>query len=192
MANSDFVFDQGDPVTVGAAGQHDLAFAGGDSVTDEGESTLVFEEGTGLGGKFAGIFARAIVQNSESGVDPHTTAINGENIDATRVQLVEGLDEGVQDRAIIDYEDADDFDYQDCRLTTDQSMLESDGYVTIVLEHLNAGNFHEWWLGETKADGYYVGEHSGTNDTVVFTGRMYDNEEGTVTDENGNKLGEWK
>ena len=192
MPLSDYIYESGRAINVGFHGDHDYVYASGDEVPDTGGSVLVYESGTGLGGEFAGLFVRAIVQNSESGVDPHTTAINGETIDSTRVQLVEDLDEGTEGVAVIDYEDADDFDYQDCRITSDERPLDTDGYAIITIEHLEAGNRHEWWLGETKADGYYVGEHSNTNNTVHFEGRMYNNEEGTVTDLNGNKLGTWK
>lgn len=50
MAESGFVFEEGEAVQVGAAGEHDLVFHEGTPVPDTGVSTLVFEQGTGLGG----------------------------------------------------------------------------------------------------------------------------------------------
>lgn len=47
---TDFVFEKGESITTGSAGEHDFVFAGGESVTDTGESSAVFEAGTGLGG----------------------------------------------------------------------------------------------------------------------------------------------
>jgi hypothetical protein len=47
---ADFVFEEGEAVRTGAAGDHDFVFASGESVTDTGESSTVFEAGTGLGG----------------------------------------------------------------------------------------------------------------------------------------------
>lgn len=48
MADSDFVFEAGVPVQVGSHGDHSFVFAGGDPVEDTGDSTLVFEAGTGF------------------------------------------------------------------------------------------------------------------------------------------------
>lgn len=49
MSDSDFIFEDGQPITVGSHGEHDFVYAAGDRVTDSGRSTLVFERGTGLG-----------------------------------------------------------------------------------------------------------------------------------------------
>lgn len=48
MADSEFVFEEGDPIFVGSHGDHDFVFANGAPVSDTGESTFVFEAGTGL------------------------------------------------------------------------------------------------------------------------------------------------
>lgn len=52
MANSDFIYESGDPVVVGAHGEHDYVYASGEPVSDTGQSSVVFESGTGLGGKY--------------------------------------------------------------------------------------------------------------------------------------------
>lgn len=44
-----FVFEEGEPISVGSAGEHDFVLAAGEQVTDTGESSVVFEAGTGLG-----------------------------------------------------------------------------------------------------------------------------------------------
>lgn len=44
-----FVFEEGEPISVGSPGDHDFVLAGGEQVTDTGESQVVFEAGTGLG-----------------------------------------------------------------------------------------------------------------------------------------------
>jgi len=92
-------------------------------------------------------------------------------------------------------EDAGDFDYDDCNAHWSETPLDDgNGYISVVIEHRDAGNAHEWWLGETKSAGYSVGLHGGNDSgnqyTVIFEGRMY--EDGTVTDNEGNDLGTWK
>lgn len=52
MTDSTFTFEEGEPIVVGSAGEHDYVFEEGTPVTDSGVSTLVFESGTGLGGQF--------------------------------------------------------------------------------------------------------------------------------------------
>lgn len=47
---SDFVFESGEAIDLGAHGDHDYVFASGEPVPDTGVSSLVFESGTGLGG----------------------------------------------------------------------------------------------------------------------------------------------
>lgn len=49
MVDSTFVFESGDPIDVGSAGENDFVLAGGEQVTDGGVSKTVFEAGTGLG-----------------------------------------------------------------------------------------------------------------------------------------------
>lgn len=46
-----FIFEEGQEVQTGFHGQHDFVYAEGVEVPDTGKSTLVFEQGTGLGGK---------------------------------------------------------------------------------------------------------------------------------------------
>lgn len=48
-----YIFDEGEAVEIGEQGEHDALYADGDPVPDTGRSTLVFEEGTGLGGEAA-------------------------------------------------------------------------------------------------------------------------------------------
>lgn len=50
MAQSDFVYDSGTPIDIGSHGEHDYVFHSGEPVVDTGESTLVYESGTGMGG----------------------------------------------------------------------------------------------------------------------------------------------
>jgi len=50
MPKSDYIFEKGEPIEVGREGDHEFVFASGESVTDRGESELVFESGVGLGG----------------------------------------------------------------------------------------------------------------------------------------------
>lgn len=45
-----YIFDRGEEIQIGSQGEHDVLYADGDPVPDTGQSTLVFEEGTGLGG----------------------------------------------------------------------------------------------------------------------------------------------
>lgn len=44
-----FVFEEGEQISVGSPGDHDFVLAAGEQVTDTGESSVVFEAGTGLG-----------------------------------------------------------------------------------------------------------------------------------------------
>lgn len=44
-----FVFEEGEEISVGSPGEHDFVLAAGEQVTDTGESSVVFEAGTGLG-----------------------------------------------------------------------------------------------------------------------------------------------
>jgi len=50
MVTSDFVFEEGEGIDVGTHGDHDYVFADGEPVPDTGQSTIVFEDGTGIGG----------------------------------------------------------------------------------------------------------------------------------------------
>jgi hypothetical protein len=50
MPSSDFVYEEGEPIDVGTHGDHDFLYHEGDPVNDSGQSSLVFEGGTGLGG----------------------------------------------------------------------------------------------------------------------------------------------
>lgn len=52
MTDSDFVFERGEPIDHGEHGDHDLAYHKGSPVLDDGDSSLVFEVGTGLGSGF--------------------------------------------------------------------------------------------------------------------------------------------
>lgn len=45
-----YVFESGEEVITGDAGEHDYTFVSGTPLTDRGGSTLVFESGTGIGG----------------------------------------------------------------------------------------------------------------------------------------------
>lgn len=50
MTKSDFVYEKGEAITVGAHGDHDFVYASGEPVADTGRSSFVHESGTGLGG----------------------------------------------------------------------------------------------------------------------------------------------
>lgn len=50
MPDSDLVFESGIPVFEGFHGANDLLYSSGEAVFDSGDSQLVFERGTGLGG----------------------------------------------------------------------------------------------------------------------------------------------
>lgn len=50
MPESKYVFESGDPIFTGSHGSHDYVYHSGDPVPDYGQSSLVFESGTGLGG----------------------------------------------------------------------------------------------------------------------------------------------
>lgn len=138
--------------------------------------------------QFGEILPSAIVENA-GGAEARTTAINGQNVDDDRVQLKQPLTSGTPGRAVIGYEDASDFDYDDCDLIVDQRPLASEGYAAVQIVHRDAANRHRWWLGETKADGYELGAHDATNGLVAFEGRYY--EDGRVTDSEGTELGRW-
>jgi len=55
MAESDYVFIEGQAITIGEHGQHSYLFESGNSVYDDGESSFVFESGTGLSGSLVAI-----------------------------------------------------------------------------------------------------------------------------------------
>lgn len=50
MTESTLTFEQGEPIDVGSHGAHDYVYESGTPVSDNGDSTLVFESGNGLGG----------------------------------------------------------------------------------------------------------------------------------------------
>lgn len=50
MPDSSFVYEKGDPIQVGSHGDHSYVYHSGDPVTDSGESSFVYESGTGIGG----------------------------------------------------------------------------------------------------------------------------------------------
>lgn len=61
MPDSDYVFEQGEPINVGSHGEHNFVFQSEEPVTDSGSSDFVFEAGNGLGG--AGI----VIEDWETG-----------------------------------------------------------------------------------------------------------------------------
>jgi len=48
-SSSSYVFDRGEAIEIGTHGEHDFVFDENTPVNDEGQTTLVFEEGTSLG-----------------------------------------------------------------------------------------------------------------------------------------------
>lgn len=50
MADSTYVFESGDPIQVGSHGETSYLYESGSPVRNDGESSVVFESGTGLGG----------------------------------------------------------------------------------------------------------------------------------------------
>lgn len=50
MVESEFVFESGEAVQVGSAGEHGYEFVSGEPLVDSGKSDLVFVSGTGIGG----------------------------------------------------------------------------------------------------------------------------------------------
>jgi len=50
MAKSDYIFESGEAIDVGSHGETDYVFASGEPVANSGDSSFVFESGTGLGG----------------------------------------------------------------------------------------------------------------------------------------------
>lgn len=50
MPNSDFIYESGEAIYVGAHGRHNYVYASGEPVSDAGKSGVVFESGVGLGG----------------------------------------------------------------------------------------------------------------------------------------------
>lgn len=62
---SQFVFEEGEAIDVGSHGEHDFTFHEGEPVPDTGQSTLTFEEGTGLGSAGHLIFAQGDMSNRD-------------------------------------------------------------------------------------------------------------------------------
>jgi len=50
MADSSYVYESGDPITVGLTGETDYLIHSGEQISNTGQSTFVFESGVGLGG----------------------------------------------------------------------------------------------------------------------------------------------
>ena len=64
------LFDQGTEIGTGSHGEHSLLYANGEPVLDAGESTLAFEQGTGLGGATTHPFSlRVSVGDNQIGED---------------------------------------------------------------------------------------------------------------------------
>ena len=61
MPNSDYVFQSGEPVEVGQAGDHAYEFVSGSPLVDSGASEFVFVSGTGIGSSATGIGSSATV-----------------------------------------------------------------------------------------------------------------------------------
>lgn len=57
MAESDYIYEQGEPISEGSHGQHDYVFSNGEPVPDTGKSEVVFESGIGLGQAASAYFA---------------------------------------------------------------------------------------------------------------------------------------
>lgn len=56
MADSNYVFEEGDPIDVGAHGEDAYLYEGGTPVRNSGDSEFVFQSGTGLGAAFALVY----------------------------------------------------------------------------------------------------------------------------------------
>lgn len=85
--DSTLTFEEGEPITVGAHGEHDYVFEEGVEVTDSGVSTLVFESGTGLGEE------EVIIDDWERGnISPYTIgpSTGDENFNASTNTVFEG------------------------------------------------------------------------------------------------------
>lgn len=82
MVESDYIFESGEPITVGATGENDILFASGDSVTDAGASGYVFEQGNGIrGGLFGDDFEDGDVSEYKGDTDALsvvTDSLNGQ------------------------------------------------------------------------------------------------------------------
>lgn len=84
MPQSSYVFESGEAIEVGSHGQHDYVFSGGSPVSDTGQSTLVFESGSGLG-------AGDIIDDFERGnLDPYDTSNDGGYFSVTTTNVVNG------------------------------------------------------------------------------------------------------
>lgn len=74
-----FVFEEGEPVDTGPDGEHSFEKVEGDGLTDNGASTLVFVEGTGIGGG-------TVIDDFERGdLSPYTNYDTGFSIQTSQV-----------------------------------------------------------------------------------------------------------
>ena len=69
MPNSDYVFQSGEPVEVGQAGDHAYEFVSGSPLVDSGASEFVFASGTGIG-------SSATDDDSGTGIGSSATVID--------------------------------------------------------------------------------------------------------------------
>ena len=101
MVDSSLTFEEGEPIQIGTHGQHDFVYEGGEPVVDRGQSTLTFEEGTGLGGGGDMLFywyGEDFTNFSGfSGMATEATTVLGSNAYERRAANV-GLDEALAER----------------------------------------------------------------------------------------------
>lgn len=146
MGNSDYIFEEGDPITVGNHGEHDFLFSDGEPVLDGGDSGIVFEEGTGLGGANA-LFWRFEPDDGAGGGLSTAADLFEEEIgaevtvrDSYSVSLDTALDEDTYTLLLITTEQNSDDDRQD--LTSGEKAALS-----------------EWWENDAVQGLAYFSEH---------------------------------
>jgi len=133
MTDSTFVYDEGDPIEVGTHGEEDVLYHEGNPVPNTGNSALVYEQGTGIGGAIPVVWASddtyvyeldydndfAILRQHSPSFSPH-----GAGGDNAVIWVGEG--DIAKDPAIY-LLDADDFSLLDSRTITG-TITEPSGY----------------------------------------------------------------
>ncbi|AGM11229.1 hypothetical protein M197_gp64 [Haloarcula hispanica tailed virus 2] len=107
-----FVYEEGEAIVTGQAGQHDFVFSEGEHVTDTGISELVFEEGTGIGGSIITVYVDGDASaNGGFGTITDDLATRGyvfEEYSSSSVTLTEALNDS--DGTVLWYVSADEAD----------------------------------------------------------------------------------
>jgi len=142
MPKSSYVYESGDAIDVGSHGETDFVYVSGEPVPNTGRSTLVYESGTGIGGRFT-----ATLRN-EAGDILETIQIVDDTYDKGGIALHFGFEggavtfdhirtisaDGSTENIIDSFEDGDTAEYNKDLSSDIDTQYVKDGTLSITVD----------------------------------------------------------